>query len=161
MQSSLFATGLDIFGPGNPASAVCRFCFFSVCVFSAKAIDGTWFFCFHSQFSRDDFSSRPFVFLKVFYCPSSSLLCIGLLILFRSSRRADGFFLCSGFLLASMSSFKGVRSCCDNLEPQCLVFGLVLIRNGLGSSVWRLRTLRRLFVSLSMYPVGLDHFIWQ
>jgi hypothetical protein len=36
--------GPGIFGAWNLASAVYRFCFFSVCVFSAKMMDGMWFF---------------------------------------------------------------------------------------------------------------------
>jgi hypothetical protein len=126
-----------------------------------RRIDGTQFFSFRSQFSRDDFSSWLLVFLKAFYCPTSFLLCIGLLVLFGSSHHVDGFSLCSGFLLASMSSFKGVRSCCDSLEPQCLAFALVLIGNGFALSVWHLRTSRRLFVSPSAYLVVLGHFVWQ
>jgi hypothetical protein len=47
------------------------------------------------------------------------------------------------------------------LECQCLVFALVLIVNGFASSVWHLRTLRRLFFSPSVYPVVLDSLMWQ
>jgi hypothetical protein len=58
--------------------------------------------------------------------------------------------------------FKGVRSsCCDILEPQCLMFALVLIGNGFASSVWHLRPSRRLFVSPVAYLVGLDHLDHQ